>query len=73
MNINQTRKYIKTATKAQMDEVFDFATKKLASKSPAVRMGAAMILDELVIEQGNRRQGVVENAMTDDELLAALS
>ena len=73
MNLNQTRKFIKTATQVQMDEVFDFATKKLASKSPAIRMGAAMILDELVIEQGNRRQGKIENDMSDAELLAALS
>lgn len=76
MNMQQFKTHIRTIPVEALDDYFDQISAKMnRARNQNYRLGYALALDELVIEK-NLRQFTLcpaSEAMSDDQLLAALS
>lgn len=77
MNLNEFKIWTKTVSVEVLDLTFDEISAKLAkARSPAIKMGYAIALDELVLEKGFRSAGYgaidPNDSMSIDDILKEL-
>lgn len=74
MNLQAFRAHVKTVSIETLDTYFDQITAKAAkARAPAVRLGYALALDELVIEKAMRAyDNPAASNLTLDEILDQL-
>jgi hypothetical protein len=66
MNLKEFKSYIKTIDVEQIDAIFDEISAKIKrARSPQVKLGYAMALDELVIVK-NLKLNPVDNVSVDE-------
>lgn len=73
-DLDTFKKYIKTIPKVELDQIFDELTEKcLRARSPARKLGYALMLDECVIEAQMRMSNSIgASNLSIEELLIAL-